>query len=159
MVRIFDEADYRRRLEALESNDNISFQELGLVVEGMLKGTDFGPLDARKAINQAKIQALLQARKELIRAIRAADDKVRAGAVIPIDVQEIVAGGGDELVKVPLRVAEHHRVKLIFRYLAMQDVVDFALETLRLRSPVGGTGDLHPGLYRDSHTVFLKSAS
>lgn len=38
----------------------------------------------------------------------------------------------------------------------MQDVVDFALATLRERSPVGSAGaDEHPGLYRDSHIVFL----
>lgn len=46
-------------------------------------------------------------------------------------------------------------MRTIFRYLAMQDIVDFALETLRARSPVGSVGDEHPGLYRDSHTVFL----
>src|SRR5437870_2457151 len=37
----------------------------------------------------------------------------------------------------------------------MQEVVDLALATLRERSPVGSAGDQHPGLYRDSHTVFL----
>lgn len=46
-------------------------------------------------------------------------------------------------------------MRLIFRFLAMQDVVDFALAALRERSPVGSTDDEHPGLYRDSHTVFL----
>jgi hypothetical protein len=46
-------------------------------------------------------------------------------------------------------------MRIVFRYLAMQDVVDFALETLRARSPVGSNGDKHPGLYRESHTVFL----
>ncbi|MHC1943459.1 hypothetical protein IF803_03635 [Bradyrhizobium sp. UFLA06-06] len=46
-------------------------------------------------------------------------------------------------------------MRIVFRYLAMQDIVDFALETLRQRSPVGSVGDPHPGLYRDNHTVFL----
>ncbi|MBR0931636.1 hypothetical protein JQ561_33925 [Bradyrhizobium diazoefficiens] len=46
-------------------------------------------------------------------------------------------------------------MRLIFRYLAMQDIVDFALATLRERSPVGSGDDPHPGLYRDSHLVFL----
>ncbi|MCK1669436.1 hypothetical protein [Bradyrhizobium sp. 153] len=46
-------------------------------------------------------------------------------------------------------------MRLIFRYSAMQDIVDFALATLRERSPVGSGTDQHPGLYRDSHTVFL----
>ena len=43
----------------------------------------------------------------------------------------------------------------IFRYLGMQDIVGFALETLKARSPVGSGRDPHPGLYRDSHLVFL----
>ncbi|UGY23182.1 hypothetical protein HU675_0035285 [Bradyrhizobium septentrionale] len=46
-------------------------------------------------------------------------------------------------------------MRIVFRYLAMQDIVDFAIETLRERSPVGSVDDPHPGLYRDSHTVFL----
>lgn len=46
-------------------------------------------------------------------------------------------------------------MRIIIRYLAMQDVVDFALQTLRERSPVGSGDDEHPGLYRDSHIVFL----
>jgi hypothetical protein len=47
-------------------------------------------------------------------------------------------------------------MRIVVRYLAMQQLVDFALETLRERSPVGSSGrDKHPGLYRDSHTVFL----
>lgn len=46
-------------------------------------------------------------------------------------------------------------MRLVFRYLAMQDVVDFAIATLREHSPVGSNGDRHPGLYRDSHLVFL----
>lgn len=46
-------------------------------------------------------------------------------------------------------------MRIIVRYLAMQDIVDFALQTLRERSPVGSRGDEHPGLYRDSHIVFL----
>jgi hypothetical protein len=33
--------------------------------------------------------------------------------------------------------------------------VDFALQTLRDLSPIGSNGDKHPGLYRDSHRVFL----
>ena len=37
----------------------------------------------------------------------------------------------------------------------MGDVVKFALETLKALSPVGASGDPHPGLYRDSHMVFI----
>jgi hypothetical protein len=37
----------------------------------------------------------------------------------------------------------------------MTDIVTFALQTLRDLSPVGSNKDPHPGLYRDSHMVFL----
>jgi hypothetical protein len=46
-------------------------------------------------------------------------------------------------------------VKFVFRYHIMTTVVSAALETLREKSPVGSQGDKHPGLYRDSHTVFI----
>lgn len=47
-------------------------------------------------------------------------------------------------------------MKIVYRATYMQDVVDFALATLRDRSPVGSPpGDAHPGLYRDMHKVFL----
>lgn len=46
-------------------------------------------------------------------------------------------------------------MRLIFRFQAMQDIVDFALHTLRELSPVSKGNDPHPGLYRDSHLVFL----
>ena len=72
------------------------------MLKGALTGTGFAPLNARQNILEAKQNALIRARKEMIRAIRAEDDKAQNGAIIPIDVQEIVTGGqGDELVKVP----------------------------------------------------------
>lgn len=37
----------------------------------------------------------------------------------------------------------------------MNEVVQFALKTLRENSPVGSGRDPHPGLYRDSHTLFI----
>jgi hypothetical protein len=37
----------------------------------------------------------------------------------------------------------------------MASVVAFALEVLKGLSPVGSSGDHHPGLYRDSHLVFI----
>jgi hypothetical protein len=49
-------------------------------------------------------------------------------------------------------------MRIIFRYGAMQDVVDFALETLRDRSPVGSSGDKHPGpLSRQSQSLFKRA--
>lgn len=45
--------------------------------------------------------------------------------------------------------------RIVYRYQYMREVVAFALGVLRDASPVGSTGDRHPGLYRDSHTVFV----
>lgn len=47
------------------------------------------------------------------------------------------------------------RHRIVYRFFNMQDVVAFALETLKQLSPVGSTDDEHPGLYRDSHMVFI----
>jgi hypothetical protein len=43
--------------------------------------------------------------------------------------------------------------RIVYRYI--DDVVQFALQTLRDLSPVGSAGDPHPGLYRDSHMLFI----
>ena len=45
--------------------------------------------------------------------------------------------------------------RVVIRYLYMDDIVQFALQTLRDLSPVGSTKDTHPGLYRDSHMLFI----
>jgi hypothetical protein len=99
MVRIFDEDDYRRRLD--EAGEISTADEAGLLLKGALTGTGFAPLNARQDIQLAKQDALRRARKEMLRAIREEDDRVRNGAIIPIDVQEIVTGSSDEIVKVP----------------------------------------------------------
>lgn len=46
-------------------------------------------------------------------------------------------------------------MKIVYTALRIGEVIDFALQTLRENSPVGGLGDPHPGLYRDSHMVFI----
>jgi hypothetical protein len=45
--------------------------------------------------------------------------------------------------------------RVVIRYVYMEEVCQFALQTLRDRSPVGSSGDPHPGLYRDSHMLFI----
>jgi hypothetical protein len=45
--------------------------------------------------------------------------------------------------------------KIVFKFYYMEEVCAFALQTLRDRSPVGSSGDPHPGLYRDSHMLFI----
>jgi hypothetical protein len=47
-------------------------------------------------------------------------------------------------------------IRIVIAYSYMSEVVEFALATLRERSPVGsGRRDQHPGLYRDSHMIFI----
>ncbi|BAL77033.1 hypothetical protein [Bradyrhizobium cosmicum] len=110
MAQVIDEADYRRRLDALDSS-NISLgdevSDIGAGWSGLLDPSQFGsdnigtgPLNARKNILQAKQEALRHARKELIKAIRAADDAQRAASLLPIEVEQIVTGSSDELIKV-----------------------------------------------------------
>lgn len=41
----------------------------------------------------------------------------------------------------------------------MNEIVQFALKTLRDNSPVGSGKDPHPGLYRDSHMVFVNGGN
>lgn len=45
--------------------------------------------------------------------------------------------------------------RIVYRFLDMQGIVDYALQVLMEKSPIGSSGDKHPGLYRDSHMVFL----
>lgn len=45
--------------------------------------------------------------------------------------------------------------RIVIRYVYMDEVCQFALQTLRERSPVGSANDPHPGLYRDSHLLFI----
>jgi hypothetical protein len=49
--------------------------------------------------------------------------------------------------------------RIVFSYFSMVDVAAFVLQTLRERSPVGSNDDTHPGLYRDSHMMFINGHS
>jgi GTP cyclohydrolase III len=99
MVRVFDEADYRRRLD--QAAEISTGDEIKLIIKGWVTGEGSGPLDAQKAMNEAKQNALRKARKEMLQAIRAEDDRYRSNAIIPIDVTELATGKSDELVQVP----------------------------------------------------------
>lgn len=47
-------------------------------------------------------------------------------------------------------------MRIVYRATYMREVVAFALQTLKDKSPVGtAPNDRHPGLYRDNHLVFL----
>jgi hypothetical protein len=91
MGRIFDEEDFRRRLEQAE--DIPVKDEVRLIFDGA------DALAARKAMDDAKTNALRKARKKMIRAIREEDDRRRYNGLVPSEVEEIVTGSHDELVK------------------------------------------------------------
>ena len=55
MVRIFDEDDYRRRLD--EAGEISTADEASLLLKGALTGTGFAPLNARQDIQLAKQDA------------------------------------------------------------------------------------------------------
>lgn len=55
-------------------------------------------------------------------------------------------------------IFERYTVRIVFRYVYMGQIVADAIEILRDRSPVGSERDAHPGLYRDSHMVFLNGS-
>lgn len=45
--------------------------------------------------------------------------------------------------------------RITYSYVSMVDVVTATLAMLRAASPVGAGSDPHPGLYRDSHMLFI----
>ena len=99
MVRILDQDDYDRRLQ--EAVDIPVGEEIGLLVKGFFTGDVLGPVRAKNDILVEKQRQLILARREMLKAIRAENEGVMNSAIIPIDVQEIVTGPSDELVKVP----------------------------------------------------------
>lgn len=110
MGQIFDEADYRRRLDALDSSNITMGQEASDIWagwKGLMNPLVFdsskigsGPLDARKSILAAKQDALRRTRKKMIQAIRAEEDKALQNNVLPTEVEQIVTGNSDVLIKV-----------------------------------------------------------
>ena len=97
----------------------------------------------------AVAEALIQVTAKKVIAVAAANAAVML-ANKPAKVTRYVDGNPqatDDAIKLTSLV--------IFQYVYMQEIVAFALATLKEKSPVGGAGDTHPGLYRDSHMVFL----
>ncbi|MGM4955690.1 hypothetical protein ACT4MK_10070 [Bradyrhizobium barranii] len=94
MGRVFDEADYRGRLKAAE-NEIGSATELKFIARGDLQG-----LRAEQAHRDAKINALRQARKQMLRAIDKEQADRALNGFLPESVEEIVTGPSDELVKI-----------------------------------------------------------
>jgi hypothetical protein len=110
MGQVIDEADYRRRLEALDTSDisiGAEVSDIGAGWSGLVNPlvTDpskigSGPLNARKDVLDAKQIALRQARKEMINAIIRAEQDQAFNGVLPTEVEQIVTGKSDDLIKV-----------------------------------------------------------
>jgi hypothetical protein len=100
MGQVFDEKDYQQRLAALENSEIPVREEAGLIFKGWVTATGSGPLDARKQILEAKREGLRHARKEMIRAIVKAEQDQALNGGLPTEVEQIVTGQSDELIKV-----------------------------------------------------------
>lgn len=137
MGQVFDEDDYLRRLKTLENDSEPIAEEFA----DISRGEDPGWIQA------AKIKALKAARKAMVQAIGAEFERASEAGLLPVEVG-VRRGQVGRADQAPL-------MRIVLRFLPMQQLVDFALKTLRERSPVGSAGDKHPGLYRDSHLVFL----
>lgn len=98
MGQVFDEADYRRRLEAARKPISTR-EEIGYILSSDLPG-----LNARKAFEDAKVAALEKAREKMLDAIERAERDHRLNGFLPTEVEEIVNGPSDELVRVDGRV-------------------------------------------------------
>jgi hypothetical protein len=46
-------------------------------------------------------------------------------------------------------------IRIVIAYNYMTEVVEFAIQTLKDKSPVGSGRDKHPGLYKNSHMIFI----
>jgi hypothetical protein len=73
------------------------------------------------------------------------------GAIVTADI----AVRAYQVAKLAKLISQRRRNTITYQYSYADDVVQFALQTLRERSPVGSGNDPHPGLYRDSHMVFI----
>lgn len=94
MGQVFDEADYSRRLQAAQ-NEVSDSTEARFIANGDLKG-----LNAVKAHHAAKEVALREARKHMLQAIAKAEQDKAFTGFLPTEVEEIVTGPSDNLVRV-----------------------------------------------------------
>lgn len=107
---------------------------------------------ALAVVGQRFVQAAETKNQELVRinhpsmAVRVID-----GAVVAADI----AVTAYQVAKFVRNVQQNRANRITYRYAYADEVVQFALQTLRERSPVGSGDDPHPGLYRDSHMVFI----
>ena len=98
----------------------------------------------------AKQGTLEQTRQVVIRTAKTEHAKIMATVPVPGSFTRVVDGK---------QSAPEEDVKangvILYEYRRIDVVAQFALDTLREKSPVGSVRDEHPGLYRDSHILFL----
>lgn len=99
------------------------------------------------SFDQAKRAALDAAQRKFVAAVEAENRKV-VEAFHPSRVDRGVDGSASAPITLGSR-------RIVYRYAYMGEIVAFALQVLRDKSPVGSGSDPHPGLYRDSHRIFL----
>lgn len=94
-----------------------------------------------QAVAIALAQAALLARAAVVEAHSAIVAQYGPNAYSVAETAPFLQSGN----AIPTRIA----------YFYMDDIAQFTLQTLRDRSPVGSGRDRHPGLYRDSHLLFI----
>ncbi|MGY3689947.1 hypothetical protein ACVIGA_000027 [Bradyrhizobium sp. USDA 3240] len=94
MGKVFDGADYERRVDAARNSISVG-EEAKFVITGDLVG-----LNARKAFQEAKELALRKARKKMLDRIRQEEADHALNDLIPTEVEEVVNGSHDEIVSV-----------------------------------------------------------
>lgn len=104
------------------------------------------------AVGQRFVQ-LAEAKNQMIVRANQPSTTVRIidGAVVAADI----AVTAYQVAKFVQNVRQRRSNRISYRYAYADEVVQFSLQTLRDRSPVGSGNDPHPGLYRDSHMVFI----
>lgn len=99
------------------------------------------------SFDQAKRAALDAAQRKFVAAVDPARmEGLDHLAVLGFD------RGDDGSASAPITLGSR---RIVYRYAYMGEIVAFALQVLRDKSPVGSGSDPHPGLYRDSHRIFL----
>lgn len=100
MRQTFDEADFQRKLDQLETSNISASEETSLIWEGWTNSTGSRPLDAKKDILLAKQKALREARKKMIEAIRKENEKFSVLGLLPSGV-DVIVDPREKLMKLP----------------------------------------------------------
>lgn len=117
----------------------------------------------QRQFEAATSRALAKVGEQFVRVAEAKNQQI-VKTYQPNSVARIVDGAivvgdliytGYQIAKIAKNIADQRPNRIEYRYSYADGVVQFALQTLRDKSPVGSGDDPHPGLYRDSHMVFV----